>query len=458
MPDRIVRLGIDYGTSFSKIVFRDYGAPGGEKAYVMVRNGDFRTPSAVGVSGSDFIFGHSPNSRNEMKEIVWHESVKMRVAGEIKRDYARYYFGPLRELPEGFSARDLAVLTVWFLISEGRKAVRDHLVEHSVWRKIFSRSSEVRVGFSLGIPMSFYDDVRLKNTFLEIARTAWEISNGLSATSRISFKDARKALDFGYQSVKEKGEVPKDSIRNWIRTEAEAALWWPFQSPGVSEGPYAQIDMGAGTTNLSIFRIVPKHTNSGWIKESLSFFGAVSPPVGMDAVDQALVKWQASMTENVLSLRGREKELLQTRSGEKIVSEVVRQLRESYRSIIERASAKHRWTQTERERWKQHKIFFLGGGSQIEAIRRPLTGSPIRGNENRNHDIASLDKPADLLMSDKRRVTVDLLPHIAVAYGLSNLADEIPKAESPGEVPPMQEVSLRPRRSRRLLDVDEWRY
>ena len=119
MPDRVVRLGIDYGTSFSKVVFRDYGAPGGEKAFVMLHKGAFRMPSAIGVERDEFIFGTGPDDNNG---ITWYQSVKMRVAGEVKGDYAKYYRGVMNELAAGISAKHLAVLTVWFLISEGKRA------------------------------------------------------------------------------------------------------------------------------------------------------------------------------------------------------------------------------------------------------------------------------------------------------------------------------------------------
>src|SRR5262249_23054875 len=148
--------------------------------------------------------------------------------------------------------------------------------------------------------------------------------------------------------------------------EAEAALWWPFQSPAVSDGPYAQIDIGAGTTNLSIFRIVPKYGDSGWIKESLSFFGATSPPVGMDAVDSALANWRE--IEDHFALRGREGQLLKVRSADIVIDSVVQELRGAYRSTIERAFVTHLQNHFERETWRRHKVFFLGGGSSVDSI------------------------------------------------------------------------------------------
>ena len=443
MPDRIVRLGIDYGTSFSKIVFRDYGAPGGDKAYVAMRNRDFRIPSVVRARGTEFIFGSPSSGRNKGDDICY-DSVKMRVAGEIKGDLPHYFYGFAREIPGGFSAKDLAVLTVLFLISEGKRAIREHLRHYS---------GRVVVGFSMGMPMSFYDDPVLKRAFLEIAQAAWEISKAISVSESISLHESRRLLQFAYDEI---GSTPPGEIRDWIRTEAEAALWWPFQSPAVSDGPYAQIDIGAGTTNMSMFRIVPKHVDSGWIKESLSFFGATSPPIGMDAVDYAIAG--SRRIEDHLSLRGREAQLLKSNGSDRVISGVMRQLREAYRGMIERAFATHLQSHSEREAWRRHKVFFLGGGSSVEPIVRALRVSPMLGNENTTHELGLQDGPPDILLSDKSPVPARVLPHVAVAYGLSNIAAEIPRAESPGEVPPMKQIDVSSKRFQALNDVDEWRY
>jgi hypothetical protein len=56
-PKRRIHLGLDYGTSVSKIVFRDSGAPGGETAALVLRNGSFRIPSRVCVTATALLFG-----------------------------------------------------------------------------------------------------------------------------------------------------------------------------------------------------------------------------------------------------------------------------------------------------------------------------------------------------------------------------------------------------------------
>ena len=101
----------------------------------------------------------------------------MRVAGEVKQDLGKYCHCTPKALPNGFSAKDLAVLSVWFLISESTRAVREHLK---------SFSGTIAIGFTLGMPMSFFDDLGLRRTFLQISRAAWELSKDHSIDQTIS--------------------------------------------------------------------------------------------------------------------------------------------------------------------------------------------------------------------------------------------------------------------------------
>src|SRR5262249_22049361 len=143
-PKRRIHLGIDYGTSTSKIVFRDYGAPGGEMAYVMLReDGSFRIPSRVCLKGAELVFGNESLTSDDCD---LYESLKMQVAAE-KSGNPKYYSGPLQTLPAPFNASDFAVLTVWFLISEGYRALAAYLE---------NRMQDVSVGMTMGVPMSFF--------------------------------------------------------------------------------------------------------------------------------------------------------------------------------------------------------------------------------------------------------------------------------------------------------------
>src|SRR5437667_1024195 len=111
----MLRLGIDYGTSTSKMIFRDPLAPGGEKAFCVLRNNVFRVPSSVKWSRAGLEFGVDP-AQDEGRNCTWYHSVKMRVAGEATGEYDRYCYGSRPRLPNGITAKDLAIGTIWFLM------------------------------------------------------------------------------------------------------------------------------------------------------------------------------------------------------------------------------------------------------------------------------------------------------------------------------------------------------
>jgi hypothetical protein len=297
---RRIHLGIDYGTSGSKIVLRDYGAPGGERATVLVYAGSYRFSSSVLVVDNNLRFGLEPDSQVGGEARTWYESIKMRVAAEVTGDYEKFCYGPLPKFPDGFSARSFAALTIWWLLSQGRAAARKHLPDQ-----------ELAVGMTIGIPMSFYADSGLRATFLDIARAAWYLSrlNGDLEAPSIALDRARSVVDQAFDEVRRR-DVSPNSIRDWIRSEAEAAMYSAFRSPSVAAGTYAKVDVGAGTTNASVFRITDTFEGGRWLKSGMAFYGADAGSTGMDAIDRALFEFDPTDKTDCLGLRGLEAKIL----------------------------------------------------------------------------------------------------------------------------------------------------
>jgi hypothetical protein len=430
-PKRRFHLGIDYGTSNSKIVFRDYGARGGEKATVVLRNRSFRIPSRVCVSATEFLFG---NESKTPEECDICESIKMIVAAEVTQD-PKYYFGPTIGLPNGFTAADLATLTVWFLISEGHRAIDFYVNRHM---------EGVSIGMTMGVPMSFFRDAQLKSAFLNIARRAWLLyrEEGL-LDSILLIEKARRALDKYPPSL-----VPTTldyEVRDWIRSEGEAAMWWPFQSPAVAAGPYAKVDIGAGTTHASLYRIFGTAQTP---KTGLAFFGACTVPFGMDAVDSTIAESEG-ITGDCLKLRGLEQSILSSSAKARgALIPVKAEIYEAYRKAWIETHHKINHYVAELQAWGQHKVFVIGGGSLI-----PILVETVRVHPGRQLplQLATLEHPTDLSRSDNKRITGEELRFITVAYGLSNIGLSIPEAFTPDEVPPMPDQNER----RDRLDRDD---
>jgi len=417
---RRIHLGIDYGTSVSKIVFRDNGAPGGNRAVLVLHNGSFRFPSRICMTASELLFGDDTKAASDC-EI--YDSLKMRVAVEVSGD-PKYFLGARTRLPDGFTAADLAALTVWSLISEGHRAVAAQLN---------GRMDGVEMGMTMGVPMDFFNDKQLRASFLSIARRAWTFycEEGL-LDSPFLIEKARRVLEKHPVPV---SAISDDEIQDWIdnratiavnspidiiRYEDEAAIWWPLRSPSVGAGPYAKIDIGAGTTQVNLFRIFGPVQSP---KRSMVRSGAAAAPFGMDAVDRAIAQCQG-LDGDCLGLRGAEQSILQTDvKVREALMPVGEQIYDSYREAWMEACRKIGKNELELSSWRQHKVFVTGGGSFLPFLVDTFKTHP---GQRELLSVMKLEQPIDLIRADRKEITSEELPFVTVAYGLSNMESFLP--------------------------------
>lgn len=417
---RQVHLCIDYGTSVSKIVFRDNSAAGGEAAVLVLRNGSSKIPSRVCMSATQLLFGDETKAASDGDT---YDSLKMRVAVEVSGD-PKYFLGATTALPTGFSAADLAALTVWFLISEGHRAVA---------ARLNGRMEDVEMGMSMGVPTMFFNDSRLRAAFLGIASRAWMLyrNEGL-VDSTLMVEKARRVLEKHPVPL---STIPDRDVEDWssnravvavnspidiIRAEDEAGIWWLMRSPSVRAGPYAKVDIGAGATHANFFRIFgPVQT----AKRSLVRYGAAADPVGMDALDRAIAEWQGS-NRDCLTLRGLEQSILQENAkGKDATIPVCEQIYDSCRKAWSEACSKIRGNALELSSWRQQKVIVVGGGSRL-----PLLIDTVRVHPDQREPLSvmTLEQPTDLVRADRKEIASDEFPFVTVAYGLSNMGSFLP--------------------------------
>lgn len=415
MSKRTFRLGIDYGTSTSKMILRDPMAPGGEKAFLLRRGVDFRISSSVFATECGLQFGSDFRSDNERG--TWYHSLKMRVAGECTGDYDQFCFGPRPPLPPGLSARDLAVLTIWFLAIEAQRIIG---------KRYRLSAANFDIAFTVGIPMSFYEDHELRSLFLHIARDARWLYDNVQPLQQgcITIEEAQRLL----ASISNQSDTTE--VRNWIRSEAEAAMCLPVKSPSVADGPYAEVDIGAGTTNATIFSVLPRFDGQRWLKERLAFFSARSEPMGMDAFDVVLADQAGIFATDAITLRGRELEYI-TEQSTRCCAPVLSAIRDAYVSAWRRAFPKLHLP--EREAFRNHQVFVTGGGSLI-----PLIVSQLRTHPSGDPHVLqtrTLEMPSDLWDFDGQRCRQSELTFAAAAYGLTFDALDVPEADTPDMIP-----------------------
>jgi hypothetical protein len=404
-PKRYVKLGIDYGTSSSKVVFRDCSPSSKLNSWLIVEDGSAQIASRICVSPTAFLFGQASVPAMACDSC---ESLKSRIAAEATGNPA-YQLGRTARIPDGFTAADLAALTVWFLISKGHQAVAAHFKEGM---------ESIELGATMGVPIEFLNHQGLKSVFLGIARRAWSLycDEGL-VDAELSIDRARRVLETHPVATH---ALSEEQIREWIRNEGEAGLWVVLRSPSVAVGPYATVNIGAGTTHASLFRIFGKlHT----IKRSLAPFGTGAVPVGMDRVDLAIAEC-GELSRDYSTLRGSESALL--RANQKIqdaVRVVCNQIYDSYRKAWNEAYTKLSSNSLEQLAWRQHKMIVLGGGSLVPFLVDAIGRHPA---DQQLLPVLRLEQPEDLSRADGKNVTSDDLQLASVAYGLSMKEFHVP--------------------------------
>jgi hypothetical protein len=423
-PIRRVHLGIDYGTSMSKMVFRDNVPGRAESAVLVLHNGSVRIPSRVCMTATELLFGDDTKC---FADCAIYDSLKMRVAVEVSGD-RRYFVGPEITLPDGFTAADLAALTVWFLISEGQRAIAANCD---------GRMEGVEMCMSMGVPMAFFDNRQLRASFLSIATRAWTFycNEGL-INSALLLGKARSVLE-NYPVVP--SAISDQEVEDWIenrtlvsvnspidiiRSEDEAAIWWLLRSPSVGAGPYAKVDIGAGITQANLFRIFG---TAQTVRRSLVRYGRAAVPVGMDAVDRAMAECQG-LNSDCLALRGFEQCNLQAdaRIREALVP-VGKQIYDSCRKAWIEACSKMGSNGLELSSWRQQRVFVTGGGSCLRSLVDTVRMHP---DQREPLSLMTLERPTDLVRPDQKEITSDELPFVTVAYGLSNIKSFLPNPYS----------------------------
>lgn len=412
-PSRELRLGVDYGTSMSKLVITDYGAPDGERSFVVRPTGssrdDYRIPSSVCIDPPSVRFGAEAEALGKGTPV--YRSLKMRCA------YPERFFGDHVPLPGGLDARALATLYIGHLIDVGSAVGRRYAARLNV---------EPSMSVTLGAPMAQLDDDGLSRMFLGMAREAFGLAQRLDLREACPINHAKEAL------AAVRRELAGNSAgqpRDWVRSEAEAALFWAHRSPEIGSGRYACIDVGAGTTSASWFHISAASVGKTVVNDRLSFYGAACSPPACDAVGRVL----ADCVEGASTLRdvrGREEEIINDLSTkgrarlDGVLMEIAKVFGEASRLAYEKEKSTRAWRDVGR-------VFLLGGGTKLSDVRRRLIAQ--KSGWLQAEPIANPRVPPKLMEEDGTEFRGDPA-FLLVAYGLAHRLGDVPPAFSPRQV------------------------
>jgi hypothetical protein len=349
-----------------------------------------------------------------------YESIKMRMVGH-------YVDGEVKQPHPDLQWHELAIGSVWWLLSAAERYAIDLI------------GPDLQLGMTLGVPRAYMRSDPERNLFLTVARAAWRLFRTEGALKRptIAVEQLARSCKAAYAHFV---ELDAEQVKEWIRSEAEAAMWWAFRSPSVGTGPYAKVDVGAGTTNASVFRITGRHEDGRWVKDGLAFFGAHSDPCGMDDVCKALAgALQADAPSSFFDLRGQEEGLFTNSGLAQACGPAFDGIRRAFREAWRQMLFKNGGAVAEMEAWRGCAIAFLGGGGSVKALMDHVKIHPQNGDPLSR---LPLEAPPDLRLAGERPPP-EAVRFLLVAYGLSTIGLDIPEATGPDDIPPLPNLAVR---------------
>lgn len=409
-----IQLGVDYGTSATKVVARDFDAPGGTKCFPVLWEstdpyGEYRLPSTIRTHGAFAWFGISDNDCNHYGvpgDAAAHTSIKMRVARQVAGNNERVRLNlqgaANLQLPDGWGYKELFIASLSWTLCKSMRWV------------LASRQYDVRdtsFGVTFGMPNDFRDDRLLARLFYNCFRAAYAIASKPDLAQKLEEFRVNLSIEFLDHIRTEfdnANQLDMDDAAFWMQSEALSSAYWTWDNPELTAGPYFHIDVGAGTSNVSaylVFDEIDPVTNARH-NTGISIYASKSGPIGLNAF-----------------LNDPERILERLRADDTINNQLLNAYREVFRTIRRMTTGEGRpWDQ-----WRNARVILLGGGTRVNAIadsflfhpyHRDYPPEPLRLiNFPRDFDDTWL---GNVPQSQYRRLQIaGVHANLAIAYGLS---------------------------------------
>jgi hypothetical protein len=408
MPRYLIVAGVDFGTSFTKVVLRDNNAPG-SKAVVVDFPGhvDGLLPSLVGINGHCLV---PPVSSVTSAKVPYLKMLAAHVAcGEsLKRTPIRI---PKALETLGDSRQDSEVVRglLAFYLAHIMAATEEFIRNRSPWRDFdFSPTSRSDfLVYQLAVPSGFLsDEGATERLFWESFIAGYELRRcvdpGMSQTLPHSdwIKQVARAIGSDHADLKRR--YPWQCL---LYPETAAAVQAYFRSPNALDGLFITMDVGAGTVDMNAFRRCGSDGNS-------SYYAALVCPLGVqklrDPYGVVLTQKQEGLMED---LRSRLRELFMCAK--------------EYQPNL---------GVPPNRTWDDSTLFIFGGGSHFPGYRENFA----EGLENAGiYEPVALNLPA---AKDLKIPSGIEFGRFAVAYGMSFFRPNLDHVCLPHELEKFREL------------------
>jgi hypothetical protein len=417
-----LNLGIDFGTSFTKVCFRDVST---DRSEIVTFTDDVThleealLPTKIGVlSDGTLIAGLTAAEwkpyENQVQTTV--EFIKMRLANcDLPQGAESWQLKKIPGLSEDETIENLCAYYLSRVMTRAKNWIRQNKPELIINQKI---------GWSanVGVPVEYCDSPAIKR-FEKVLSLAWLLSNE-PQTEQMTIENLRDRMK-PLRAMLEETAIDCHAI-----PEIAAEAWSLINSREVDEGFYVLFDVGDGTLDGSSFRYWSEDSE----KKVDFFFGKVDS-LGVTAFCQQSAKELEVLDTDVRdTLRGsstRYSAQLQSsktrREIQKLVAKVILQGCLRY--------VEHKGTSMKRGFKKPLNILIGGGGGQTtfytQAIKDTYSDFKHKDALIPEYEVRSLPAPKDL---ETNGISDREFHRFAVAYGLSIPTGEQPEVRLPSEM------------------------
>jgi hypothetical protein len=248
------QIGVDLGTSFTKACF--YSFDKDERTIVSWETASTYSqkgllPSSIYLTKSNYLCLEKPAEESALKIKYF----KMALAGQFIGKPIYLYQRKKNESYKIYTAFYLARV-----FAEIEKQIKKQY-------RVFLSDREIIYSVSLGIPVQYQDDSRIKEKFSEVLQAAWYMY------PKIGKEESIQVIDMLYSESLQKPNNPDlDTVPElWAETAGM------FTQSFTREGYYAIFDIGGGTVDGTLVKYT-RHNG----RHSIEFITAEVAPIGLE--------------------------------------------------------------------------------------------------------------------------------------------------------------------------------
>jgi hypothetical protein len=428
-------IGLDFGTSGTKVVVRDVMAAAEDPFAIDFGTprelgfSSFALPSTVAIADGTLLFGTEAEQAADRADQV-HRSTKrslLRIANlpiDTGDDSDQSGDPPLPySVHEFLSTMYLAEVlrTTW------------EVLDHAFPR--FDRDAAI---INLDVPVSsFSADSAVAETFLRILRVARILALDNPTNDVVSaghnWMDIRRSL---------RPPLAAEERREDVVPEAVAAIGGlgELVKRGVRDANFVVVDIGAGTTDLGIFRFPDREARRA------VFYSAITAPFGCDDVDLSICRQLGRSSPTSKELGEVRLAKTQLNGGSIPLFDSAELTKDHLRDATDHLAARatKAWKRTfgdafrkerNESRWWELDLFLIGGGSLVPGLTDPYREVPW--DRVRQVRVRPIDRDLSLKGAgvDSSAPEPEDLVFLLAALGLSLPPPDRPEMQHPDDVP-----------------------